>query len=69
MPNNTAVAADRDALPLTRILGEFAAAHPSRGWDDPVDLEARRTLLNWAGCATGASRHATAEAALARPSA
>src|SRR5438067_2145347 len=57
--------ADTNAPPITRILGEFAAMHPSRGWDDVVEREARRTLLNWLGCAIGAAHHPAANAALA----
>jgi 2-methylcitrate dehydratase PrpD len=65
MANDAHVAADLDAPPITRILADFVAAHPSRGWEDSVDREAHRSLLNWVGCAIGASRHPTVEAALA----
>ena len=65
MAHNTRVTADADAPPVTGILADFVATHPSRGWDEGVDREAHRTLLNWVGCAIGASRHATVEAALA----
>jgi 2-methylcitrate dehydratase PrpD len=65
MAHNTQVAADADAPPITRILAEFVANHPTRGWDDAVDREAHRTLLNWIGCAVGGARHATVAAALA----
>lgn len=65
MAHNTRVTADTNAPPITRILGEFVASHPSRGWSEAVEQEARRTLLNWAGCAIGGSRHATTEAGLA----
>ena len=65
MAHNTRVTADGNAPPVTRILAEFVATHPSRGWDSGVEREAHRTLLNWIGCAIGASRHATVEAALA----
>jgi 2-methylcitrate dehydratase PrpD len=65
MAHNTRVTAEQDAPPVTRILAEFVATHPSGGWDAAVEREAHRTLLNWAGCAIGASRHATVEAALA----
>ena len=65
MAHNTQVTADHNAPPITRILAEFVADHPSRGWDDAVDDEAKRTIYNWAGCAIGASRHPTLEAALA----
>lgn len=50
---------------VTEILSRFVATHPSKGWDADVEHEAHRTLLNWLGCAVGASRHATVEAALA----
>ena len=65
MAHNTQVTADVNAPPVTRILADFVATHPSRGWDASVEKEAHRTLLNWVGCAIGASRHATVEAALA----
>ena len=65
MANDAHIAADLDAPPITRILADFVAAHPSRGWEDSVDREAHRSLLNWVGCAIGASRHTTVEAALA----
>jgi 2-methylcitrate dehydratase PrpD len=65
MANDAHVAADVDAPPITRILADFIAMHPSRGWEDSVDREAHRSLLNWIGCAIGASRHPTVEAALA----
>ena len=65
MARNTQVAADHDAPPITRLLAEFVAGHPSRGWTDAVDHEAHRTLLNWAGCAVGAAQHESVQAALA----
>jgi 2-methylcitrate dehydratase PrpD len=65
MAQNSAVAADLNAPPVTRILAQFASGHPSRGWSDAVEREAHRTLLNWVGCAIGAARHPTLEAALA----
>ncbi len=64
MARNTKVEADHHAPPVTRILAKFVATHPSRGWNDVVDHEAHRTFLNWVGCAVGAARHASAEAAL-----
>jgi len=64
MARNTQVAADPDAPPVTQVLAKFVATHPSRGWSDAVDHEAHRTLLNWVGCAVGAARHESAEAAL-----
>ncbi|MBT2325932.1 MmgE/PrpD family protein [Variovorax paradoxus] len=65
MARNTQVAADHNAPPVTRVLAEYVAKHPSRGWSDTVDHEAHRTFLNWFGCAVGAARHEAVEAALA----
>ena len=65
MAHNTKVAADAHAPPVTRTLASFVATHPSRGWSDGVEREAQRTILNWLGCAIGAARHPTVEAALA----
>jgi 2-methylcitrate dehydratase PrpD len=65
MARNTQVAADHHAPPITRLLAEFVATHPSRGWSDAVDHEAHRTLLNWLGCAVGAAHHETVASALA----
>ena len=65
MARNTQVAADHHAPPVTQILAQFVAGHPSRGWSDAVDHEAHRTLMNWLGCAVGAAQHETAQAALA----
>src|SRR3954463_1822605 len=65
MARNTQVPADHDAPPITKILAEYVASHPSRGWSDAVDHEAHRTFLNWVGCAIGAAKHESAEATLA----
>ncbi|HSI57108.1 MAG TPA: MmgE/PrpD family protein, partial [Ideonella sp.] len=65
MARNTQVAADHNAPPITQLLAQFVAVHPSRGWSDAVDHEAHRTFLNWLGCAVGAARHEAADAALA----
>jgi 2-methylcitrate dehydratase PrpD len=50
---------------VTRELARFVVEHPSAGWGDDVEREALRTFRNWLGCAIGASRHPTLEAALA----
>ena len=42
--------------PVTRLLADFVATHPARGWDEGVEREAHRTFLNWVGCAIGASQ-------------
>jgi 2-methylcitrate dehydratase PrpD len=65
MARNTQVEADHNAPPITRILAEYVARHPSRGWNDAVDREAHRTFLNWFGCAVGAAHHEAVDAALA----
>jgi 2-methylcitrate dehydratase PrpD len=65
MARNTQVAADHQAPPVTRLLAEFVAQHPSKGWSDAVEHEAHRTFLNWLGCAVGASSHEATSAALA----
>ena len=64
MARNTQVAADLHAPPVTQLLAQFVANHPSRGWSDAVDHEAHRTFINWVGCAVGAAHHDTASAAL-----
>ena len=57
--------AESNPPPITQILARFVASHPSRGWSDGIEAEAHRTLLNWLGCAIGASNHAGPQAALA----
>ena len=64
MARNTKVPSDPNAPPVTRTLARFVATHPSRGWSDAVDREAHRTWINWVGCAVGAARHESVEAAL-----
>lgn len=51
--------------PVTRALAQFAATHPSRGWGDDCEQAGVRTLLNWLGCAVGASGHPAVDAAVA----
>ena len=65
MARNTQVAADHNALPITQILANFVATHPSKGWSNAVDHEAHRTFMNWLGCAVGAAQHEAAVTALA----
>ena len=38
--------AQRAAPPVTQILADFVATHPSRGWSDAIEREAHRTILN-----------------------
>ena len=65
MARNTQVSADHHAPPITRMLAELVAQHPSRGWSDAVDHAAHRTFLNWLGCSVGAAQHESVNAALA----
>jgi len=65
MARNTQVSADHHAPPVTRLLAELVAHHPSRAWSDDVDHAAHRTFLNWLGCAVGAAHHESVNAALA----
>ena len=65
MAHSNSAPAQADAPPVTRILAEYVAGHPSAGWPDAIDVMAHRTLLNWVGCAIGASHHPTVDAALA----
>ncbi|WP_159912035.1 MmgE/PrpD family protein [Pantoea sp. 18069] len=64
MALNTTIEADKNAPPITRILAEFVANHPSRGWSDAVEHEALRTFMNWLGCAVGAAHHESTQAAI-----
>ncbi len=65
MARNTSVKADHNAPPVTRMLAEFVVNHPSKGWSAETDREAHRTFANWVGCAAGAARHETVDAAVA----
>ena len=49
----------------TLALARFVVAHGSTDIPPAVMHEARRALLNWVGCAVGASRHETVKRALA----
>jgi len=65
MAHDRKVGADMSAPPVTRILAEFVANHPSARFPATVDREAHRTFMNWLGCAIGAAHHPTLAAALA----
>jgi 2-methylcitrate dehydratase PrpD len=65
MAHNTAVAADANAPPITRILAEFVVQRRAGDFPPAVVHEAHRTLLNWLGCAIGAAHHPTLLAGLA----
>jgi 2-methylcitrate dehydratase PrpD len=65
MVRDSQAQAGTSTVEATRILAEFVATHPTRGWSDAVEKEAHRTLQNYFGCAIGASGHPTVAAALA----
>jgi 2-methylcitrate dehydratase PrpD len=50
---------------LTRTLARFIVASGFENLPEPVRHEARRTLLNWVGCAIGGSPHETVANAIA----
>ncbi|MGH8700990.1 MAG: MmgE/PrpD family protein [Burkholderiales bacterium] len=52
-------------MEVTRTLAKFIVNHRSAGVPQKVRHEAARSILNWIGCAVGASRHETVERALA----
>lgn len=52
-------------MEVTRTLARFVVDHRSEDIPEKVRHEAARSLLNWVGCAVGASRHETVENALA----
>ena len=49
----------------TLELARFVAGSNPSNLPSPVQHEAKRAILNWIGCAVGASRHATIERAMA----
>jgi 2-methylcitrate dehydratase PrpD len=50
---------------VTRTLARYILSVRHDDLPEPVRKEARRTLLNWVGCAVGGSRHQTVDVALA----
>jgi 2-methylcitrate dehydratase PrpD len=52
-------------MQVTRTLAQFLVSHKPAGLPEPVRHAGARALLNWAGCAVGASKHATVNRALA----
>ena len=65
MARNTTVQADTAAPPVTEQLAAFVAEHPSLGWSEKVEHQARRTFANWVGCAVGPAEHDAVRCALA----
>jgi 2-methylcitrate dehydratase PrpD len=52
-------------MQATRTLARFVVEHEPSRLPQSVRHEAARSILNWLGCAVGASRHETVERALA----
>ena len=50
---------DGPLMGATRTLATFAVTHKTVALPQNVRHEAARALLNWLGCAIGASRHET----------
>ena len=55
--------ASTNTIAATRLLARYGVASRFDALPAPVVHEARRALLNWAGCAIGASAHPTVEIA------
>ena len=51
-------------MEITKTLARFVISHDKAGVPQSVRHEAVRSLMNWLGCAIGASRHETVENAL-----
>ena len=51
-------------MEVTRALARFVIEHQSSRIPDQIRHEAARSILNWLGCAIGASRHETVQSAL-----
>jgi 2-methylcitrate dehydratase PrpD len=60
-----AAAQSAQATDITRTLAEYVVRAKAEDLPDAVWREAKRTLLNWAGCAVGGSRHETLDIAVA----
>jgi len=60
-----ASAAPAAATGVTRSLARYVLSARYEDLPDAVKKEARRTLLNWVGCAVGGSRHETVDIAIA----
>src|SRR6185437_8549151 len=52
------------AKDVTRKLARYVVSAKYETLPAPVRKEAQRTLLNWAGCAIGGSRHETVDIAI-----
>jgi len=68
LPEAAEQAGQSEAAPpsdVTRTLARYVLSVRYDELPDPVRKEARRTLLNWIGCAVGGSRHETVDVAIA----
>ncbi len=61
----TAQSKPEQAKDVTRTLARYVIAAKYEDLPAPVRKEGARTLLNWAGCAIGGSRHETLDCAIA----
>jgi 2-methylcitrate dehydratase PrpD len=64
-PSPAGAASAAPIPPVTAILARFACTADADMMPPQVRHEALRAMLNWVGCAIGASRHPTVERALA----
>ena len=53
-------------MDVTRMLAAYVVKAKPDDLPAPVRAEACRTLLNWAGCAVGGSRHETVDITVVR---
>src|SRR3954470_453524 len=60
-PSTQAATAATPPPDVTRTLAAYVVKSRPADLPAPVRSEACRTLLNWAGCAVGGSRHETGE--------
>ena len=65
VPGQSIAPAGPPPTDVTRTLAQYVLSVRSDDLPDPVRKEARRTLLNWVGCAVGGSRHETVDVAIA----
>src|SRR5215468_708499 len=56
-----AVTASAPVPDVTRLLADYVVASRAGDLPAPVRVESCRTLLNWAGCTVGGSRHETVD--------
>ena len=50
-------------MDVTRTLAKFLVSHKATALPEAVRHEGARSILNWVGCAVGASKHETVKRA------